>query len=115
MAAIRRRPAARAHAAEPLHVFNKRDLAPDHALPAGALALSAQTGAGLDALREALLDGAAGAGDVGVDGCEEERPGRDRNERDGCKRHGEQHEQHFIDEGPDEDESEVDNTIVPPG
>jgi len=27
----------------------------------------------------------------------------------------EQHEQHFIDEGADEDESEVDNTIVPPG
>jgi tRNA modification GTPase len=47
---------ARAHAAEPLHVFNKRDLAPDHPLPAGALALSAQTGAGLDALREALLE-----------------------------------------------------------
>jgi tRNA modification GTPase len=47
---------ARAHAAEPLHVFNKRDLAPDHALPAGALALSAHTGAGLDALRDALLE-----------------------------------------------------------
>jgi len=27
----------------------------------------------------------------------------------------EQHEQHFIDEGPGEDESQVDNTIVPPG
>jgi tRNA modification GTPase len=47
---------ARAHAAEPLHVFNKRDLAPHHPLPAGALALSAQTGAGLDALRDALLE-----------------------------------------------------------
>jgi tRNA modification GTPase len=47
---------ATAHAAEPLHVFNKRDLAPDHALPEGALALSAQTGAGLDALRDALLE-----------------------------------------------------------
>ena len=47
---------ARAHAAEPLHVFNKRDLAPGHALPEGALALSAQTGAGLDALRDALLE-----------------------------------------------------------
>ena len=47
---------AHAHAAEPLHVFNKRDLAPDHALPPGALALSAQTGAGLDALRDALLE-----------------------------------------------------------
>ena len=52
---------ARAHAAEPLHVFNKRDLAPDHALPAGALALSAQTGAGLDALRDALLERAGAA------------------------------------------------------
>jgi tRNA modification GTPase len=47
---------AHAHAAEPLHVFNKRDLAPDHPLPPGALALSAQTGAGLDALRDALLE-----------------------------------------------------------
>jgi len=47
---------ARAHAAEPLHVFNKRDLAPNHPLPVGALALSAQTGAGLDALRDALLE-----------------------------------------------------------
>ena len=47
---------ATAHAAEPLHVFNKRDLAPGHALPPGALALSAQTGAGLDALRDALLE-----------------------------------------------------------
>jgi tRNA modification GTPase len=47
---------ARAHAAEPLHVYNKRDLAPDHPLPPGALALSAQTGAGLDALRDALLE-----------------------------------------------------------
>ena len=47
---------ATAHAAEPLHVFNKRDLAPGHVLPPGALALSAQTGAGLDALRDALLE-----------------------------------------------------------
>ena len=46
----------RAHAAAPLHVYNKRDLAPDRPLPEGALALSAQTGAGLDALREALLE-----------------------------------------------------------
>ena len=52
---------ARAHAAEPLHVFNKRDLAPAHALPEGALALSAQTGAGLDALRDALLERAGAA------------------------------------------------------
>jgi len=52
---------ARAHAAEPLHVYNKRDLAPAHALPDGALALSAQTGAGLDALRDALLERAGAA------------------------------------------------------
>jgi len=52
---------ARAHAAAPLHVYNKRDLAPDHALPEGALALSAQTGAGLDALRDALLERAGAA------------------------------------------------------
>jgi tRNA modification GTPase len=52
---------ARAHAAEPLHVFNKRDLAPGHPLPEGALALSAQTGAGLDALRDALLERAGAA------------------------------------------------------
>jgi tRNA modification GTPase len=47
---------AEAHAAAPLHVFNKRDLVPGHALPAGALALSAQTGEGLEALRDALLE-----------------------------------------------------------
>ncbi len=47
---------AQAHAAAPLHVYNKRDLAPDRPLPSGALALSAQTGAGLDALRDALLE-----------------------------------------------------------
>jgi tRNA modification GTPase len=52
---------ARAHAAEPLHVYNKRDLAPGHALPQAALALSAQTGAGLDALRDALLERAGAA------------------------------------------------------
>jgi tRNA modification GTPase len=46
----------RAHAAEPLHVYNKRDLAPARALPAGALALSARSGDGLDALRQALLE-----------------------------------------------------------
>ena len=45
-----------AHAAAPLHVYNKRDLAPDRLLPQAALALSAQTGEGLDALREALLE-----------------------------------------------------------
>jgi len=43
---------ARAHAAEPLHVYNKRDLAPGHALPEGA---------GLDALRDALLERAGAA------------------------------------------------------
>ena len=47
---------ARAHAAAPLHVYNKRDLAPDRPLPPGALALSARSGEGLDALREALLE-----------------------------------------------------------
>ena len=47
---------AKAHAAAPLHVYNKRDLAPARALPPDALALSAQTGAGLDALRDALLE-----------------------------------------------------------
>jgi tRNA modification GTPase len=47
---------ARAHAAAPLHVFNKRDLAPDHPLPDGALALSARSGDGLAALRDALLE-----------------------------------------------------------
>ena len=52
---------ARAHAAEPLHVYNKRDLAPGRALPAGALALSARSGEGLDALREALLERAGAA------------------------------------------------------
>jgi len=45
-----------AHSAAPLHVYNKRDLAPARPLPEGALALSAQTGEGLDALREALLE-----------------------------------------------------------
>jgi tRNA modification GTPase len=40
-------------AARVLHVFNKCDLAP---APAGALALSARTGAGLDALKRELLE-----------------------------------------------------------
>jgi tRNA modification GTPase len=52
---------AQAHAAAPLHVYNKRDLAPRRALPEGALALSAQTGDGLDALRDALLERAGAA------------------------------------------------------
>ena len=38
-----------------LHAFNKRDAAPDAAVPEGAIALSAQTGEGLDALRQELL------------------------------------------------------------
>ena len=44
--------------AQVLHVFNKADAAPAEAaagLPAGSLRLSARTGEGLDALREALL------------------------------------------------------------
>jgi tRNA modification GTPase len=39
-----------------LEVFNKADLVPAGAVPAGALAISAQTGAGLDALRRRLLE-----------------------------------------------------------
>ena len=58
--------AARLPAAVPvLQVFNKSDLAAP-VLPAGALALSARTGAGLDALRQALLRAAGwqqGAGE----------------------------------------------------
>ena len=38
-----------------LHVFNKADLPGAAAAPAGALALSARTGLGLDALRQTLL------------------------------------------------------------
>ena len=38
-----------------LHVYNKTDLPGAPPAPAGALALSARTGAGLDALRQALL------------------------------------------------------------
>jgi len=38
-----------------LHAFNKRDAAPDVPVPEGAIAFSAQTGAGLDALRQELL------------------------------------------------------------
>jgi len=39
-----------------LDVYNKADAAPAGYLPEGALALSARTGAGLDALRERLLE-----------------------------------------------------------
>ena len=42
-------------AARILHVHNKADCAPRPAAPAGGLAMSARTGAGLDALRQALL------------------------------------------------------------
>jgi tRNA modification GTPase len=44
-----------------LHVFNKRDLAPDAAIPEGGLTLSARTREGLDALRDALLAHAGAA------------------------------------------------------
>lgn len=42
--------------ADVLHVFNKADAAGTTGVPAGGLALSARTGAGLDALRRALLE-----------------------------------------------------------
>jgi tRNA modification GTPase len=41
-----------------LQVFNKADVAADAAVPAGAIALSAKTGLGLDALRQQLLQAA---------------------------------------------------------
>jgi len=47
-----------------LEVYNKSDLAPGFIAPAGALSVSAKTGAGLDALRAAFLE-AAGAGAAG--------------------------------------------------
>jgi tRNA modification GTPase len=50
-----------AGAASVLHVYNKRDLRPDAPVPADALALSARTSDGLDALREALLERAGAA------------------------------------------------------
>jgi tRNA modification GTPase len=53
-ATIRERLAAAVAAERVLHVFNKHDAAPA-ALPAGGLAISARTGAGLPALRAALL------------------------------------------------------------
>jgi len=52
---------AEAGAADVLHVFNKTDLAPQATVPADAIALSAQTGNGLDALRQALLERAGAA------------------------------------------------------
>jgi tRNA modification GTPase len=49
--------AAKLPAAVPvIDLWNKRDAAPDAALPSEALALSAKTGNGLDALRRKLLD-----------------------------------------------------------
>jgi tRNA modification GTPase len=48
-----------------IEVYNKLDLAPDFVAPAGALAVSAKTGAGLDALRARILKeaGWSGAGE----------------------------------------------------
>jgi len=45
-----------------LHVFNKRDAAPDMAPPPGALLLSARTGEGLAELRATLLERVGGHG-----------------------------------------------------
>jgi tRNA modification GTPase len=42
--------------AKRIDVFNKLDLAPDFRAPAGTLAVSAKTGAGLDELRRAILE-----------------------------------------------------------
>jgi tRNA modification GTPase len=41
-----------------IEVFNKADLAPGFVAPAGGVAVSAKTGAGLDALRQAILEAA---------------------------------------------------------
>ena len=66
-AAIAAAMAERLPAAVPvLHLWNKHDAAPDAAVPAGDIALSARTGEGLDALRQRLLQlvgWQAGAGD----------------------------------------------------
>lgn len=40
-----------------IDVYNKIDLAPGFAVPAGAVGVSAKTGAGLDRLRQAILEG----------------------------------------------------------
>ena len=55
-AIVRERLAGAVDAARVLHVFNKHDAAPAAALPAGGLAISARTGAGLAKLRAALLE-----------------------------------------------------------
>jgi tRNA modification GTPase len=47
-----------------IHLYNKSDLLPGFRPPAGALAVSAKTGQGLDALRKAILE-AAGWQDMG--------------------------------------------------
>jgi tRNA modification GTPase len=41
-----------------IHVYNKVDLAPDFRAPAGGVAVSAKTGAGLERLRKAILEAA---------------------------------------------------------
>jgi tRNA modification GTPase len=41
-----------------IEVYNKIDLAPEFPVPAGAVAVSAKTGAGLDRLRQAILEAA---------------------------------------------------------
>ncbi|HMN19939.1 MAG TPA: tRNA uridine-5-carboxymethylaminomethyl(34) synthesis GTPase MnmE [Ottowia sp.] len=48
-----------------LHLWNKHDLAPDAVVPPDGLALSARTGAGLEALRQRLLDLAGWQGGSG--------------------------------------------------
>ena len=45
-------------AARRIDVYNKIDLVPDFAVPAGGIAVSAKTGAGLDRLRAAILEAA---------------------------------------------------------
>jgi tRNA modification GTPase len=45
-------------AARRIDVYNKIDLAPDFAVPAGCVGVSAKTGAGLERLREAILEAA---------------------------------------------------------
>lgn len=45
-----------------IEVYNKLDLAPDFAAPAGALAVSAKTGTGLDAMRARILKEAGWSG-----------------------------------------------------
>jgi tRNA modification GTPase len=51
-------------AAQRIDIYNKIDLAPDFAVPSLGIAVSAKTGAGLDRLRQAILE-AAGWGATG--------------------------------------------------